>query len=463
MRHKILVVDDQSEARTLVAQYLELEDYEVTDLASASEALQLLSSGKLKVDVIITDINMPGMNGLDFCAALQKEHKDLPVIFITANANLDYAIQALRQGAFDYLMKPLKMPELLISVEKAIETSKLKSENTILRQEVKKTWAMGEMIGKSTGLKTVFQLIEKVSQANSNVLVLGESGTGKEMVAKCIHQKSPRAHKPFIAINCSAIPEALLESELFGYAKGAFTGAAQRKKGLIEEAEGGTLFLDEIGEMNVLLQSKILRIIQERKMRPVGETNEISVDIRIIAATHKDLKAAIKSGNFREDLYYRLSVIPIVIPPLRHRKEDIPLLAEYFLKKYAALNNAKIQGFTPAAIQKLTQLPWEGNVRELENAIERAVVLCKSDFIDEQDFNAPDAVKTEDFYGNATTDMPTLNDLEKRYIRFVLDKTGSRKDTVAQILGINRRTLYRKEREYGFVTLSEKSKATDKS
>ncbi len=455
MKSKILLVDDQSETRTLIGQFLELEGYEPIVCASATDALDLLISNKANPDVVVTDINMPGMNGLEFCSILQNKFPEIPVIVITANVAVDYAINALRLGAYDYLIKPLKLPEFSISIERALENLKLKNENSLLRKEVKRSWSMGELIGKSSGLKSVFELIERVSHANSTVLILGESGTGKELVAKSIHQKSPRAAKPFVAINCSAIPEALLESELFGHAKGAFTGAAQRKRGLIEEAEGGTLFLDEIGEMNVHLQSKILRIIQERKLRAVGENTEISVDVRFIAATHKDLKAAIKSGNFREDLYYRLSVIPIVIPPLRHRKGDIPLLAEHFLTKYAALNNIEIHGFSSAAIRKLTEMKWDGNVRELENAIERAVVLSKNKLIEAEDFTSPENIKTEEFYGDATNDLPTLSELEKRYIQLVLDKTGSRKDTVARILGINRRTLYRKEKEYGLTTLSE--------
>jgi DNA-binding NtrC family response regulator len=318
---------------------------------------------------------------------------------------------------------------------------------------------MGDVIGKSAGMKAVFDLVGRVSAATANILITGESGTGKEMVARAIHQSGPRMNKPFVAINCSAIPETLLESELFGHAKGSFTGAIQRKRGLFEEADGGTLFLDEIGDMNVSLQSKLLRVIQERKVRAVGENIARDVDVRLIAATHKDLKAAIKEGRFREDLYYRLSVIPIVIPPLRHRKEDIPLLAEHFLKKYAATNNAKVKGFTKRAMAKLVGLKWEGNVRELENMVERAVVLCQESLIDEADIPSPETRNAEEFFGSATTDFPTVSQLEKRYIQLVLEKTGGRKDKAAQILGINRRTLYRKEREYGLI--AQETQPTD--
>jgi DNA-binding NtrC family response regulator len=271
------------------------------------------------------------------------------------------------------------------------------------------------------------------------------------MIARAIHENGVRAKKPFIAINCTAIPDTLLESELFGHAKGSFTGAIQRKRGLFEEANGGTLFLDEIGDLDVTLQAKLLRVIQEKKIRAVGENVSRDVDVRLVAATHKDLKAAMKDGRFREDLYYRLSVIPVVIPPLRDRKEDIPLLADYFLKKYSAANGAKITGFTKKAAAKLMGLRWEGNVRELENVIERAVVLSPGPYIDDTDIPSGSTASAEEFFSGSTGDFPTVEQLEKRYIQLILEKTGGRKDKAAQILGMNRRTLYRKEREYGLL------------
>jgi DNA-binding NtrC family response regulator len=288
------------------------------------------------------------------------------------------------------------------------------------------------------------------------VLITGESGTGKERVARAIHDEGPRKQKQFIAINCTAIPESLLESELFGHAKGAFTGAVAKKRGLFEEAEGGTIFLDEIGDMNLALQAKLLRVIQERKIRAVGDNTDHSVDVRIIAATHKDLKQAIKNGTFREDLYYRLSVIPIVIPPLRHRREDIPLLALHFLKKYANLNHSPVKSFSQEALSRLIEMPWEGNVRELENVIERAVVLARGNSIDVKDLPASNVPSAENFFEvNQSGTLPTLEEVEKRYFKFILEKTGGRKEKAAQILGVNRRTIYRKEREFGFVTEDE--------
>jgi two-component system response regulator HydG len=450
---RIVIVDDDKEMRSLLEDYLgKTQGYDITCFPVATAALEALAlAGSLAqdkiegdIDVIISDIKMPQMNGLEFTERLQLLRPEIPIILMTA-------IEAMQKGAFHYVVKPLKLVEMSVNVDRAFEYRKLQRDNTALRQVVKRNWSLGNVIGKSAGMKAVFDLVSRVSQATTNVLITGESGTGKEMVARAIHDSGPRAPKPFVAINCTAIPENLLESELFGHAKGSFTGAVQRKRGLFEEAEGGTLFLDEIGDMNVLLQSKLLRVIQERKVRAVGENVAKDVDVRIIAATHKDLKAAMKDGRFREDLYYRLSVIPILIPPLRHRQEDIPLLADHFLKKYAATNNAKVKGFTKRAVGKLTSLKWEGNVRELENVVERAVVLCNEVLIDEADIPTPETESAEGFFGSATEDFPTAAQLEERYIRLVLEKTGGRKDKAAQILGMNRRTIYRKEREYGLI------------
>jgi two-component system response regulator HydG len=407
------------------------------------------------IDLIISDIKMPQIDGLDFTTRLKTVRPEIPVILITAFGSIETAIEAMKRGAFHYVVKPFKLAEMSVNVERALEHRKLTRDNSALRHELKRGWSLGGtggIIGKSPGMKVVFDLVARVSQATANILITGESGTGKERVARAIHEGGPRASRPFVAINCTAIPEALLESELFGHAKGSFTGATQRKKGLFEEAEGGTLFLDEIGDMDPALQSKLLRVIQERKIRAVGENTTRDIDVRIIAATHKDLKAAIKDGRFREDLYYRLSVIPIVIPPLRHRKEDIPILAEHFLAKYAAMNNVRVRGFTKPAIAKLVELKWEGNVRELENVIERAVVLATGEWIDVADLPSAEEASIDHFYGAATGDFPTIDQLERRYIELVMAKTAGRKDKAAQILGINRRTLYRKEREYGLLS-----------
>ncbi|MCC7441536.1 MAG: sigma-54-dependent Fis family transcriptional regulator [Bdellovibrionales bacterium] len=456
---RIVIVDDDREMRSLLEDFLGSSGYLVHVFPLASEALEALSPGgrlasdqaEGDVDLIISDIRMPQLDGLDFTTRLQSLRPEVPTVLITAFGSIETAIEAMRRGAFHYVVKPFKLAEMAVNVERAMEHRKLQRDNTALRQEVKRSWSMGGIVGKSPGMKAVFDLVNRVSQATANVLITGESGTGKEMVARAIHESGPRARRAFVAINCTAIPETLLESELFGHAKGSFTGAIQRKRGLFEEADGGTLFLDEIGDMNVQLQSKLLRVIQEKKVRAVGENVDRPVDVRIVAATHKDLKAAIKDGRFREDLYYRLSVIPIVIPPLRHRREDIPLLAEHFLRKYSAANGLRVKGFTQRAIAKLMELRWDGNVRELENVVERAVVLAQAPLIDAAEIPTMEAATAEQFFGSAIGDFPTVEQLEKRYIQVVLEKTGGRKDKAAQILGFNRRTLYRKEREYGLV------------
>jgi DNA-binding NtrC family response regulator len=459
-RGRVVVVDDDRQMRSLLEDFLTSEGYVVRTFPLANEALHALApGGELakdreagEIDVLISDVKMPQIDGLEFTSRLQVLRPEIPIILITAFGSIETAIEAMKRGAHHYVVKPFKLTEMAINVERAKEKQRLIRDNKALREEVQKSWSLGSIVGKSPGMKAVFDLVTRVSQVTSNVLVMGESGTGKELVARAIHEGGPRAKKPFIAINCSAIPEALLESELFGHAKGSFTGAIQKKLGLFEEAEGGTLFLDEIGDMNVQLQAKLLRVIQERKLRAVGDNQVKDIDVRIIAATHKDMKAAMKEGRFREDLFYRLSVIPIVIPPLRDRREDIPLLAEHFLKKFVAANNIKMSGFTKEAMSLLMSMRWEGNVRELENLIERAVVLSPGPMIQASDFPAVHVDLSEDAFVQSTTDFPALEQLEKRYIRAVLDKTGGRKDQAAQILGISRRTLYRKEREYGWVS-----------
>lgn len=454
----VVVVDDDIEMQNLLRDFLGAEGFSIRTFSLATEALAALSDGgdlsehsADNVDLVISDIKMPQMTGLEFVEKLKSVRPNIPVILITAFGSIESAIEAIRRGAFDYVVKPFKLVEMSITVERAIRFRKLEREHGVLTKEVQRNWIVADMIGKGPAMREVFDLVQRVAQATANVLITGESGTGKEMVARGIHRSGPRANRPFIAINCTSIPESLLESELFGHIKGSFTGAIQGKKGLFEEADGGTLFLDEIGDMDIGLQAKLLRVIQERKIKRVGENIYRDIDVRIIAATHKDLKAAIKDGRFREDLYYRLSVIPIVIPPLRHRKEDIPLLAEHFLRKYAAANHSGVIGFTKAAVSKMLQLKWEGNVRELENVVERAVVLAKSNSIDEAEIPIPEDDDSENFFGSSTQDSPTLEQLEMRYIQLILEKTGGRKEKAAQILGINRRTLYRKEREYGFV------------
>ena len=436
--------------RSLLSDFFSNQGCKVTSFALALEALDLLQSpDRPEIDLIISDINMPQMNGLEFVERTQKLCPEVPVILITAFGSIETAIEAMRKKAFDYVVKPFKLAEMQVVAERAIEFRNLRRDVAVLRQEIRKSWSFENIIGKSPAINRVFDLIKRVSQATSNILITGESGTGKEMVAKAIHQSGPRAKKPFVAINCTAIPDNLLESELFGHAKGSFTGALNKKIGLFEEANGGTLFLDEIGDLDLALQAKLLRVLQEKKIRPVGDNQYKSIDVRIISATHKDLKKAIKAKEFREDLFYRLSVIPVELPSLRERQEDIPLLAEHFLKKYAAANSSKAHGFSKKAMEKLIKHHWEGNVRELENFVERAVVLCEGNLIQAEDLPLADTMDADRLFSQAILDLPNLEELEKRYIQLVLEKSGGKKDKAAHILGVNRRTLHRKEQHFG--------------
>lgn len=449
----IVVVDDDPEMLSMVHDHLKRSGYQVRAFGSSSDAIKYLSSGNLDAlgtELLLTDLRMPELDGLDLLQQVRRLPNQFPVIIMTAFATVDTAVEGLRRGAFDYITKPFKLNELSLTVERALSFYRLKVQNQVLSAELRKSWGFQDIIGKSAAMKSIFDLIERVSSASSSILITGESGSGKEVVARAIHHRSPRSQKPFVAINCTAIPEDLLESELFGHIKGSFTGATGDKKGLFEEADGGTLFLDEIGDMNIALQAKLLRVLQDRTIKPVGSTQNKNIDVRVIAATHKDLKKSILNGTFREDLYYRLAVIPIVVPPLRHRSEDIPLLAHHFLRKYSAANGGKNVGFSQAALQKLLTLSWPGNVRELENMVERLVVLARGSQIDATDIPDVEQTSSEHFFGQTTENSPTLEDLEKRYIQLILEKTGGKKEKAAQILGINRRTLYRKEREYGF-------------
>lgn len=460
----VIIIDDDPQMRSLLIDHLELNNYTVKSFDDGLHAMKFLLGHDveaLQVDLVITDLRMPEVDGLSVLRQLRPQKPDLPIIIMTAHASVESAIEGLRKGAFDYIIKPFKLAEITHVVERAVTFGRLKKQNKTLASELKRSWSKNEIVGKSPAIQTIFDMIERVAPAQSNILITGESGTGKEVVAKAIHNLSPRAKKPFIAINCTAIPEMLLESELFGHAKGAFTGATDRKKGLFEEAEGGTLFLDEIGDLDMALQAKLLRVLQERKIKPVGDNHMKDIDVRIIAATHKDLKKSIQEKNFREDLFFRLSVIPIVVPPLRHRQEDIPLLAQHFLNKYSVLNNKLVTGFSFDALQKLMNMPWPGNVRELENLIERLVVLTPNSAIQAHEIPDGDESNHESFYGQATQDSPTLEELEKRYIQTVLEKTGGRKEKAAHILGINRRTLYRKQREYNLPTEEESFEGTE--
>ena len=456
---KIIVIDDDTGMREMVEDFLKAKGHECQAFGLATEAFESLHGQNLDdIEVIVTDQNMSQMDGVEFVQRMQKLAPDIPVIVMTAYASIDNAIEATRLGAFSYISKPFKLNEFEVTLQKARHLRDLKKENSSLKESVKKGWRFGEIIGKSRVMTEVFHTIERIAPAQSTVLITGDSGTGKELVARAIHQKSLRKDGEFIAVNCTAIPENLLESELFGHMKGSFTGAIADKKGLFEEAQGGTLFLDEIGDLDMALQAKLLRVLQEKRIKPVGANREKDIDVRVVTATHKDLQKAIKDENFREDLFYRLSVLPIHLPPLRQRKEDIPLLAQFFLEKYGKINNSKAKSFSPAAMDELMRHSWNGNVRELENIVERLSVMTQSETI-ERTFLEPvdQGEENEDFFQNSTQDWPTIDQLNSRYIDLVLKKTGGRKEKAAQILGINRRTLYRREKDGD----SESSKNVD--
>jgi two-component system response regulator HydG len=457
-QHQILIVDDDLDIQSFLLLTLK-PYYHAKAVGDAGQALSELTKNSGKYDLVLADIHLPGESGIQLSEELKANGIHLPVIVMTAHGSVESAVSAMKKGVFDYILKPIDIDDLRISIDRALHVQSLENENSILRQEVKRSWTVENIIGKSMAIRQVFDLLQRIAPTQANVLLTGETGTGKEVFAKAIHNLSGRAARPFVPINCSAIPAELLESELFGHTKGSFTGAHQDKKGLFEEAEGGTVFLDEIGDMEISLQAKLLRVIQERKIKPVGGNKQRDIDVRIISATHKDLKAAMRDGLFREDLFYRLCVIPMELPALRQRKEDIPLLAEHFFKKHVATHGLKVRGFTPKAMEKLMEHPWEGNVRELENFIERSAILCMDEWISEQSLPFMNTGSSAgQFLDERFSENLTLKEIEKRYINMVLRKTGMRKEQAAQILGIDRKTLYRKEKEFGLVendTVSE--------
>jgi len=445
-RGTILVVDDDCEMRGLVHDLLSEEGY-ATEAVESGEAA-VLRIGESPCDLIISDLKMPGISGLDLLRMIKQGRPDQAMILITAFGSVETAIDAMKAGAIDYIIKPFKSESLRIVVERAFERIRLQTEVTRLRQVVAQEYEFSNIVGKSKPIRAVFDLIRRVADTTVNVLITGESGTGKEMVARAIHYNGPRRNHPFVAINCAAIPETLLESELFGHVRGAFTDAKSDKKGLIEDANGGTLFLDEVGDISPLLQPKLLRVIQERSVRRVGANRTVPVDIRIISATHQDLKAEIKNRTFREDLFYRINVLQIDLPPLRARREDIPLLVHTFLGRYAAYRSRMAAGeaLTGEAVRLLMNYAWPGNVRELENVIERAVTLAHGDTIGARDLPTHIAEGQDDtpVLDRMFKKLASLAQLEAAYIQQVLQWTGGNKMQAAQILGVDRKTLYRR-------------------
>jgi DNA-binding NtrC family response regulator len=442
----ILVVDDDAPMRDMLVSLVEEAGYQAAAAGSADEAVE--RAREQEYDAILSDIRMPGKDGIQLIGELREVRPDTPVILMTAFGTIDSAVDAMRAGAFDYVTKPFKRDAILAVLERAFERRELEQENRRLRRALDRSSSFGELIGASPAMREIFALIRKIAGSGSSVLITGESGTGKEVVARTIHYTGARAQRPFVPINCTAMPEGLLESELFGHVRGAFTGAHTAKKGLFEEANGGTLFLDEIGDMPVGLQGKLLRVLQDREIRPVGGNRSVKVDVRIITATNKSLKKEIDEGRFRQDLYYRLNVIPIHIPPLRERAEDVPLLVEGFLRKHSPPERAYT--ISPEALDRLIRARWEGNARELENVIERAVALATEPVIHVDDLPFAEhevrceAASDDALLRQAVAQKLTLRELADRYIDSVLEATGGNKVRAARILGINRRTLYRR-------------------
>jgi DNA-binding NtrC family response regulator len=445
---RLLVVDDDRAMREMLTSLFKERGLAVEDASSAGAALE--RAAEQDFDVVLSDVRMPGLSGVELVGQLRKLRPGTPVVLMTAFGSIDSAVEAMRTGAFDYLTKPFEPDAVILAVERALAHRALALENEQLRRAVDRSGSLGELIGKSPAMREIFALIKRIAHTRSSVLITGESGTGKEVVARAIHFHGDRSEKPFVPINCTAIPEGLLESELFGHVRGAFTGAHASKRGLFEKADGGTLFLDEIGDLGLGLQGKLLRVLQDREIRPVGGTQSVRVDVRIIAATNRDLEAEIAAGRFREDLFYRLNVIPIHIPPLRERPEDIPALAEAFLRRH---DDGRRCFLSPEAMARLQAHTWRGNARELENVLERALALCDAETLGPDDVPLPGtaaqaAPSGEDFLAAAAARRMTLHELGERYTEQVLRATGGNKVQAARILGIDRKTLYRRaERE----------------
>lgn len=440
---KVLVVDDDPEMCRLLSEGLSEEGLSIVTTGDSLEASKSLK--KEEFDVIITDLKMKGLKGLDLLEEANKVVPMTPVIIITAFGTIESAIKAMKMGAYDYITKPFRLDELILTVRKALETRLLKKEVIRLRKEVESRYDFHQLIGKSPAMQKIYDIIGRISDSSSNVLITGESGTGKELVAKAIHYSGVRKEGPFIAINCAAIPETLLESELFGYKKGAFTDARSDKKGLFFEAHEGTLFLDEITEMPLTLQAKLLRAIEGREVRPLGDTNSYPIDVRVISTSNRDIESSIKQSRFREDLYYRLKVIDIDMPPLRERKEDIPLLIQHFIARFSDEFRKSLSGISEHALRLLLNYSWPGNVRELENVIQRAITLSQHEVVLPDDLPASIIQKADEkLFERAMEEKLTLDQLEKEYIKRVLMETGGNKSKAAERLGLDRKTLYRK-------------------
>jgi two-component system response regulator HydG len=449
VKNTILVVDDDLAHRTMLRTLLGGWGYEVAEADDGGKAVEAVS--RKPFDLILMDIRMLKVSGLEALAEIKRFNPAIPVIIMTAYASVETAVKALKEGAYDYLTKPLDFDELKLIIERATEHSRLREENRHLRESLASQFDSQNLIGHSPAMTRLIETMVQVAPSEATVLITGESGTGKEMIAGAIHFNSLRKNGPFVKINCAAITETLLESELFGHEKGAFTGAEKRKEGKFRQAERGTIFLDEVSEMSPAMQVKLLRVLQERDITRVGGDEVIKVDVRVIAATNKDLMREIEARRFRDDLYYRLNVVTLNVPPLRERREDIPLIATHFLTVFAKKNSKSIKGFTPQAMDRLMKYDWPGNVRELMNAVERAVVLSRSEYLDEEAFTL--VLKTGQQEAEMSVQIgasePSLESVEKETVLKALETAGGNKSEAARRLGITRRTLHLKLKKYG--------------
>ncbi|HSL03504.1 MAG TPA: sigma-54 dependent transcriptional regulator [Nitrospiraceae bacterium] len=443
---RVMVVDDDAETLALLREIVAKEGFEVETAEDAETALRRLE--QWQPELVITDIHMPGMDGLALLAAVREKEPDIPVVLLTAYGSLKTAVDAIKAGAFDYLSKPFVVEDIRLVVRRALEHTKLVRENRSLRGQLRDRYRFDNLVGSSGGMVEVYKLVARVAETDSTVLIQGESGTGKELIARAIHANSGRSGGPFVAIDTGSLAETLLESELFGHERGAFTGAVAVKKGLLEQAHLGTCFLDEIADLSPMMQSKLLRAIQEREIRRVGSETSRAIDVRIIAASKKALKPLVEAGTFREDLFYRLEVITITLPPLRDRIEDIPLLSRYFVDKFGRTKERPVTGLSPDTIPFLTRYSWPGNVRELEHVIERAIALTPYPIITPEDL--PETIRTAPVQDQARArGWDTLQDMEKNYILRVLEAYHQDHGEAAAILGIHRKTLFRKLHQYG--------------
>jgi two-component system response regulator HydG len=452
-RNSILVVDDDHAHRTMLKTLVGGWGYEVAEATDGNEAVQVVRERPF--DLVLMDIRMVKVSGIEALSEIKAYNPAIPIIMMTAYASVDTAVEALKKGAYDYLTKPLDFDELRFAMERAMDHSQLKQENRLLRESLGGRFDRRNIIGRSVPMAELLETVAQVAPSEATILIVGESGTGKELIAGAIHHNSHRKEGPLVNMNCAAVTETLLESELFGHEKGAFTGAYKRKEGRFVQADGGTLFLDEVSEMSLAMQAKLLRVLQEMEITRVGGEEPLKVDVRLVAATNKDLMQEIEAGRFREDLFYRLNVVTLRIPPLRERHEDIPLLAQHFLTQFAQKNQKTVKGFTPQAMDRLLKYDWPGNVRELMNAVERAVVLSRSDYLGDEEFvlvfrNKPEEQRAEPVEVKGPANLP-LEEVEKTTILNTLDAAGGNKSEAARRLGITRRTLHKKLKKYGLM------------